>query len=230
MKTIFTFLGFLCLCLMTSCLIYTSNTTDIPLISKKNDLRLDASVSLIASLNATVSYGLTDKIALQTYGSIGSSERQYIQGAVGYYKKIGNDKIIEVYGGFGYGNGKVYYDNAHPSHLIGDYKSYFMQLNCGKINGRFAHMEYGFGVKAGFLNSNLTEENYYELVYPRTDPNLQHKDNILFVEPVGFIRLGGEKLKFNIKLGSCWMNKYSYDNSSFPYSPLNFGIGLNYKF
>jgi hypothetical protein len=39
-------------------------TTDIPLISGKNDLRVDAGISVVPSVNATVSYGLTNNVAI----------------------------------------------------------------------------------------------------------------------------------------------------------------------
>jgi len=57
--------GFLISLMMSSCIVYHPMTTDIPLISEKNDLRVDAGISIVPSANATVSYGLTDKIAIQ---------------------------------------------------------------------------------------------------------------------------------------------------------------------
>ena len=57
--------GFLISLVMSSYMVYHPITTDIPLISKKNDLRVDAGISIVPSANATVSYGLTDKIAIQ---------------------------------------------------------------------------------------------------------------------------------------------------------------------
>jgi hypothetical protein len=41
-------------------------------ISEKNDLRIDAGISLGPSAHTTISYGLTDKIAIQGFGSVGT--------------------------------------------------------------------------------------------------------------------------------------------------------------
>jgi len=56
------------------------------LISKKNDLRVDAGVSIVPSLHATISYGLTDKIAIQGFGSIGTGDRYYFQAQLDFTK------------------------------------------------------------------------------------------------------------------------------------------------
>ena len=214
--------------IMTSGIVYQPQTVDIPLISKKNDLRIDAGVSILPSANATVSYGLTDKIALQTYGSVGADEKYYFQGAVGIYKKYNNQKIMELYSGFGYGYGSAYKD-ANPGDLYGNYQQYFLQLNYGKVDCKIANMDYGFGLKAGLLHSNLTDDNYYDF-YSETGPFITYHDNSLLIEPTMFLRFGGEKLKFNIKLGSCWIYKFTNTDKEFPYSFINLGLGLNYRF
>lgn len=214
--------------IMTSCIVYHPQAIDIPLISEKNDLRIDAGISILPSAYATISYGLTDKIAIQTYGSIGSDERYYFQGAVGTYKKYDNQKILELYSGFGYGYGSAYND-ANPGDLYGDYQQYFLQFNYGKIDCKFANMDYGFGLKAGLLHSNLIDYNYYDWT-SETGPFMTYHDNSLLIEPNMFLRLGGEKLKFNIKLGSCWINKFTHTDKGFPYSFINLGLGLNYRF
>jgi hypothetical protein len=216
------------LLIMTSCIVYHPQAIDIPLISEKNDLRIDAGISIVPSAHATVSYGLTDKIALQAFGSLGSDERYYFQGAAGIFRKYDNQKVIELYGGFGYGYGSAYRD-ANPGDLYGDYQQYFLQVNYGKIDCKFANMDYGFGIKAGLLHSNLTDYNYYDF-YSETGPFTTYVDNSLLIEPNMFLRLGGENLKFNIKLGSCWINKFTHTDQGLPYSFINLGLGLNYRF
>ena len=109
-------LGFLLSLMMTSCIVYHTQTTDVPLISKKNDLRVDAGVSIVPSLHATISYGLTDKIAIQGFGSIGTGDRYYFQAATGLYKDKGNSRVLELYGGFGYGYGNPY---KYPRRIFG---------------------------------------------------------------------------------------------------------------
>ena len=213
--------------IITSCIVYHPQTTDIPLISEKKDLRLDAGISIVPSAHMTISYGLTDKIAVQTFGSIGSDDRYYFQGAAGIFKKSDNQKVIEFYSGFGYGYGSAYRD-ANPGDLYGNYQLYFVQFNYGKIDCKFANMDYGFGLKTGYLHSNLTDYNYYQF-YSETGPFTTYKDNSLLIEPNVFVRFGGERLKFNIKLGGCWINKFTHTDKGLPYSSINLGLGLNYR-
>ena len=212
--------------IMTSCGVYHPQIVDIPLIEKKNDLRIDAGVSVNPSAQATVSYGLTDKIAIQTFGSIGPG--YYIQGAIGRFKDLGNQKIMEIYGGFGSGYGSAYND-AKPGYLSGNYQLYFMQFNYGKNDCKFANMDFGFGVKSGLLHSNLTDRNYYER-YPAEVPYKTYLDNSFLIEPTVFVRLGGERLKFKFQVGSCWLYKFTNTEENLPYSHLNIGLGLNYSF
>ena len=202
--------------------------SDIPLISEKNDTRIDAGISSVVSANATISYGLTNKVAIQGFGSLRPDNGYYVQVATGLYKNIGNNKIFELYSGFGYGYGDAYKD-ANPGNLYGNYQIYFLQFNYGKIGCKFANMDYGFGLKAGLLHSNMIDNNYYNWT-SETGPFMTYHDNSLLVEPNLFLRLGGEKLKFNIKLGSCWLNKLTHTDKRLPYSFINLGLGLNYRF
>ena len=66
--------------ILTGCVVYQPQAVDIPLINKKKDLRIDAGISNLSFANATISYGLTDKVAVQTFGSYQSGERYYFSG------------------------------------------------------------------------------------------------------------------------------------------------------
>lgn len=56
--------------LLNGCAVYYPQTTDIPLIKEKKELRVDGGISLFPAINGTVSYGLTDKIAVQVSGNL----------------------------------------------------------------------------------------------------------------------------------------------------------------
>jgi hypothetical protein len=227
MKNRLIIFGFLISLMMSGCIVYHPMTTDIPLISEKNDLRIDAGISIVPSANATVSYGLTDKIAIQGFGSIGADDRYYFQAATGLYKNKGDNKIFELYGGFGYGYGNAYKD-ANPGNLLGDYQLYFGQANFGKISSNSSNFETGFGIKAGYLHSNLTDKNYYDWTSETGPFKIYHDESILF-EPVGFIRFGGHRLRMSVKLGGTLICKFTNTDKNLPYSYLNLGIGLNYR-
>lgn len=214
--------------LFTGCA-YAPIIADIPLISSKNELRVDGGISTAPAFNVTVSYGLTDKIAVQTFANLGDHNMYYLHGAIGYYKNLGENKIMEIYGGFGYGYGNALSD-AYPGFLAGNYQTYFTQFNIGKVNGRIAHLDYGIGLKAGLLHSKMTDKNYYDRYYLLYEPFTTYKDNSLLFEPTCFVRFGGERLKVNFKLGGLLMYKFTNTYLPFPYCPLDFGIGLNYLF
>jgi len=213
--------------IMSGCIVYQTQMTDVPLISEKNDLRIDAGVSLIPAVQSTVSYGLTDKIAIQGYGNVGADHNYYFQTATGLYKNKGNDRVMEVYGGFGYGYGDAYKD-ANPGNLLGNYQLYFGQFNYGKIASKSSGFEIGLGIKAGYLHSSLTDKNYYDWGNT-TGPYDLYKDESILFEPVGFMRFGSGRLKFSFKLGSTLIYKFTNTDKNLPYGRLNIGLGLNYR-
>jgi len=228
MSTKIAFMLFLIILFITGCSLYNPQTVDIPLINKRNDLRIDAGISSMISAHTTISYGLTKKIAVQTFGSIGSDHTYYFQGAVGYFKTFGNNKVMEIYTGMGHGYSYCYND-ANPGSLYGNYNLYFTQVNYGKIDGHFAHMDYGLSLKVGYMHSSLTDQNYYGN-YSDSGPFITYNDENLAMEPSAFLRLGGERLKFSLQLGSCGIYKFTNKDNHLPYSYINLGLGLNYRF
>lgn len=213
--------------LLTGCIVYNAQITDIPLIDKKNDLRVEAGASVIPAAHATISYGLTDKFAIQAYGNYGENKRYMMQAAAGCFKDIGSNRVREIYFGYDYGEGSAFRD-ASAGHLSGNYQVYFAQFNIGKKQSQFAHMDYGLGIKTGILHSNLFNYRYYDPNLPSGTNNMFH-DNSFVVEPGFFARLGGERLKFDIKFSSCWLYKFTNRDLGIPYAYLNLGIGLNFN-
>ena len=228
MKKITLILGIVVSILMSSCVSFYPMETEVPLISKKNDLRVAVGISNIPTAQASVSYGLTDKIAVQVIGIAGMDYSYYFQVAPGYYKNLGNNQILELYGGFGYGYGDAYMD-ANPGNLYGNYQLYFGQANFGKIASKTSNLEIGLGIKGGYLYSNLTDENYY-----RDNPTFPYivktcNDESILVEPVGFLRIGGKKLKFKVKVGTTMIYKLTNTKQNLPFSHLKLGVGLDYR-
>jgi hypothetical protein len=209
-----------------SCVVYHPHMVDIPLISKKGDARLDAGIS--AQWHATVSVGITERFAIQSYGSFAGPEKYYLQQAAGYYKDLGNKKVMEIYTGFGYGYGDAYYD-PNPGSLFGNYQVYFTQFNFGKIGCDFAHTDLGIALKAGYLHSSLTDRNYYARNFPPESSGV-YKDDCLLIEPHAFLRIGGEKLKFGLQVGIAEIYKFTNKDKWYPYLPLNLSLGFNYRF
>jgi len=227
MKIKTTILGIIISLLLSSCIVYHPQTIDIPLISKKNDLRVDAGISVIPSAHATISYGLTNKISIQGFGSIGSDDRYYLQAATGLFKKHNKNRVTELYGGYGYGHGDAFKD-ANPGHFFGNYQLYFAQFNYGQIASENSNFEIGFGIKSGLFHSSLTDKNYFN-VYSESGPFVTYHDNSILFEPAGFIRIGGKRLRFSVNLGGAILFKLTNTDKSIPNSYLNLGLGLNYR-
>ena len=208
---------------LVSCIVYQPQMVDIPLISEKRDLHIDAGVSVLPATSATVSYGLTDKVAIQGFGSFGADDKYYFQGAAGIFQNRGGNRVIELYGGFGYGHGETY-DDANPGSLLGNYQLYFGQLNYGRIASKTSNMEIGCGIKTGYMQTDVNNRNYYN-----SGSYTVYKDHNLLLEPTGIIKFGEGKLRFNVKLGSTFIFNFSQNGKVIPYSRMNLGFGLNFR-
>lgn len=225
MKVTTLIFGILIIPFISSCGFYRPALVDMPLIKSKNDFRVDVGASILPSAYSTVSYGLTDKIAVQAFAKISGDGVYYIQAAMGLYKSLEDKRVLEWYNGLGYGYGYAYND-VNPGDLTGNYHQIFTQLNYGKTGCRFANMDYGVGLKAGYLGADrLNNQNYY-------DPGLISvvENHSLLIEPQAFVRLGGKRLKFSAKVGYGMLFKLFDTDRALSYEPLNLGIGLNYSF
>jgi len=212
----------------TSCYVYHPQTTDIPLIREKSDLRIDAGVSFVQTVHSTISYGLTNKVAIQAFGSLGSESKKYFQLAPGLYKNnINKSMVMELYGGFGYGYGDAYKD-INPGNLYGNYQLYFLQCNIGKYSIKSSHTDFGFGIKTGLFHSNLIDHNFYHRG-TEEGPFINYKENSILIEPLVSLKVGGENLKLSFKFGGCWILKLTHPDIYIPTSKLNFGVGINFS-
>ena len=228
--------GFLLLMMITGCGVYHPQTIDIPLINKKNDIRVEAGISVIPSVHAAVSYGLTNKVAIQTFGSIGTEHRYYFQIAPGLYKKIENQKVIELYSGFGYGYANTQknllasdiWGYHYEEKLFGNYQLYFVQFNWGKKGNQSGDMDWGFGIKTGLFHSNLKDQNYYE-IYSETGPYPFLKENSILLEPIWFFRTGSKNVKFSYKFGFTRVFKLTNQKNFIPAPFINMGFGINFS-
>jgi hypothetical protein len=72
------------------------------------------------------------------------------------------------------------------------------------------------------------DKNYYDWI-SETGPYKTNHDESMLLEPIGFIRIGGDRLKFSVKLGGTMIYKLTNTDKSLPYSYLNLGLGLNYR-
>ena len=220
---------------LNGCVAYYPQVVDIPMIKHKGDIRINAGGFFIPNLNATTdesgfhavsdvgfhetfSAGITDLLAVQSYLSVDGLFRIHVQGALGVYKGFENNTVVESYSGFGYGNG--FGSALFRESLKDNYYLAFTQFNIGKTNIGAKHIDYGLGLKSGYLFTSLVE----------TAP-LDNADNIIYkkdgwiIEPSLFFRFGGKRVKFCTTVNYLWtesiIDKY--------YFPLNVSMGVNIR-
>ena len=201
------------LVLLTGCATYYPQVVDVPLIREKGDLRVNAGASWSPSVHGTVSYGATDIMAVQMYGSYDFGNRLHLQGALGLFKGFENKTVIELYGGYGYGN------SLHLDYLLSsrDYHLPFIQFNIGKSDPK---ADYGFGLKAGHLNTYLLS---------RDDHSPAYRYNDWVVEPCVFFRVG-KKVKVNVMFKYMWPLSNVISSEYYSFNNINVGLGVNLSF
>ena len=223
---------------LSSCVAYYPQVVDIPLITGKRDIRVDAGIFLApnihgseanknagknddstvypladAGVHASFSYGLTDILAIQAYFSFDAALRFHLQGALVAYHAFENKTVIEMYGGFGYGNGLI-------NSLAGTRDDYFLsftQFNIGKVDQGSSHIDYGLGLKGGYIFCNFDNIWRQETI---------HKQNGWLIEPSVFFRFGGRKAKYCTKVNYLWTNTIEDDW----YIPLCMSMVVNLNF
>jgi len=208
--------------LLIGCVTYYPQVVDVPLIKEKGDIRIDAGAFLIPNiddktgesepiadfgLHATVTAGISDFLAVQTYISIDALTRLHIQSALGLYNRLENNTVTEVYGGVGYGNGYISLEKDN-------YYLTFVQFNIGKTDLGRNHIDYGFGMKGGYLFT-YPADYLTETIYV--------KDGWM-IEPTVFFRFGGRRAKFCTKINYLW-TKTIFDKY---YFPVSVGFGVNF--
>ncbi|MBR1517446.1 MAG: hypothetical protein IJ620_04815 [Bacteroidales bacterium] len=99
---------------MAACGAYTPAMVDIPLIAHQGDGHADLSISTLnsysyASLNGSLSYGLTDEVAIQVAGGTDFEHNGHVMLAAGRYHAAADGRMVmEFYGGVAAGRMHTY--------------------------------------------------------------------------------------------------------------------------
>ena len=208
--------------MMSGCWLYKPQLADVPLIEHKGDVRVAGSVYLFPATGATatISAGLTNRMALQLHTDYESRDVHYSHASLGLYRSLGK-RVREGYLGIGYGNGDVYID-ASPASAHGPYFCGFGQFNYGWHLSE--HSDIGFSMKVGRMFSYFrgSYKEYNDLY--GDDPFGPRWSTLL--EPQVFFRVGGECVKFQTQLGYTHMFLWPKANVM-RYIPLSFSVGVN---
>lgn len=215
------FLAVALLSTLNSCTIYEPQMVSIPLMSEKNEVQLSGGFSMLGGVSGSVAFAPAEHVALQVYGSA-YPENTNIQASVGFYTRTNSDLNFEVYAGFGSGNGSEYADLTY-TYSNPDYLLYFAQANFGQTNQGSAHIDYGFGIKAGVFEAHMKDNGM-------TNPK-PYSTSAFLIEPQAFVRFGGEHFKVGFQMNGTKIFLQP-DNALFNefYIPYNMGLCLTYRF
>lgn len=217
-------------CLFSSC-IYHPKIKNIPLMEEKNELQISAGIAP-TSIFATVNYAPFNHFAIAAHADYLSHNLRSGSFNFGYFNKFKNNYIYEVYVGYEIGEG--YSDNINNarddfnSHYSDNtYQAYSLTANIGKRSNKKKNLEFGLSNHFFYLHSAGI---YYQ--HDQVGYLIDIKDEAIAYEPHIFIKAGGERLKFHAQASYTFMYKYTNtwaDDAGY-YFPLNFGIGLTYRF
>lgn len=221
--------------LLNSCVAYFPQVVDIPLIKEKGDVRINAGYFVVpsysesentwtdeneqtkelrlrtAGIHGTISAGLTDALAFQGYLNISFMSRVHLQVALGTFHAFDNKTVMELYGGWGYGNGYI-----NKLDVRNDYYNLpFAQFNIGKSGMGKSNFDYGLGLKSGYLFCEYNNEKY---------ATSGHNKNAWIIEPSVFFRFGGKKVKYNMMVNYLWTKAIVDDY----YFPISVSMGVNF--
>ncbi len=210
---------------ITSCSsIYMPNVPNSPMLSAKNEIHASGHVSLKGNLSFNTAYAVSDHIGVLFNGSfINQSQRKkdfnqdLVELGGGYYTTFGtdNNRILEIYGGFGRGTtNRIYrtYDNdllVFTDNQNVRFNKSFIQVNYSTkekksltLFSKKYPLNYGTIIRLSHVNmSNFTRNN---LAQPL-------EDNV-FIEPVFFTRL---KLNQNFQLQYTSGSNFGLKNRDF---------------
>lgn len=219
---------------ITSCSVYHPQMVDVPLLNHKGDGHVDLGMSMqwlgvptSAELNLSASYAPTDWLALQAAGVYDMSKTGFAQAAVGTY--IPWEKfVVEGYvgGGAGYAYSGTEAEENGEEYVEGSYSMAFAQIDLGWVSLLSGHLDFGAGVKGGFLFPSFTD---YGKVVSMQRTQQRYTDTHTFLEPQVMLRVGGEHLKVvgRVALTDVFCKD---EAAQFVYSPVGVSLGLNYRF
>ncbi|MBQ3787177.1 MAG: hypothetical protein II849_00035 [Bacteroidales bacterium] len=233
---------------VSSCSIYHPQAVDIPLINHPDDVRVDASLGLstwvipdVFTLNATASYGFNDWLAGQAHFNYGG-DNLYAQLAPGAYFPLSENAVVETYVGLGLGG--AWRDNISSSHAnendtttfhqygySGNFFLPFAQANIGWHDLTAAHIDLAFGLKLGAYLPDFDYKKYDDNGNLIAGSDQTYNTANFLVEPQFLFRIGGERMKFNVKVGFNWLSDiFGSDSYSGPFTADLFTISTGFTF
>ena len=239
-------------CYSTLQMRYYPNANNVPLLQEKNEFK-----GTIMPTNFQTAYGVTDHFEIMLNGQDnhlwGATEEdridannsgwpsyknhsteywdcKIIEGGVGYFTKMKNNKPLEFYAGYGMGQ------------TLTDLRFQHLSMNFNKV---FLQSAYGWGEKKSdyILSGRISYVNFYNFHPSNLDTtngmllnSIQSfqpsKFNSLFFEPAFTFRSGSNLLKFHLQLGLSipiidGPTQTESNNLTYIYQVFNLNLGLS---
>lgn len=215
------------LCLLSACVtVYIPNSVNTPLLKEKKEYRVGINTGS-TSFDIQTAYSPFNHVSLMSNLSRISrdakSEKLNMflgEFALGSYQSINDRLIFEEY--IGYGNGSVNNFEKDTNnddllnlndHVKGKYHKTFVQFNCGYL---LKNAEISIANRISYVD-------FYDLSRPESHTN--DKNNSLFHDVAGTIKVGSEHFKVTGQLGLCSALNENVGN----YERLIFSMGIQYS-
>ncbi|HET8827957.1 MAG TPA: hypothetical protein VFM79_01385 [Pelobium sp.] len=204
--------------------VYMPNVPNSPMLSAKNEIHASGHISLKGNLSFNTAYAVSDHVGVLFNGAfIDQSKRKkdfnqdLVEAGAGYYTTFGkdNNRIFEIYGGFGTGATQRTYRTFEDNGTITSdlqkvkFNKSFLQINYStKEKNSITLFSKRFPLNYGTIfrisHVNMTKFDRNNLAQPL-------EDNI-FIEPVFFTRL---KLNENLQLQYTSGSNFGLKNRDF---------------
>lgn len=188
--------------LLSSCSsIYMPSVPNTPMLTTQGEIAASAHMSLKGNFNFNSAYAVTNHVAVIANGSFMQNEatnkdvkNKSVEIGAGYFNTFGpdNNRIIEIYGGFGSGKSDRLFRTFDNDVLIdtdnqkANFDKKFIQINYSskrrsnlRLFGVDFGLNYGTALRMSFINTN----NFYR------NGILQANEDNIFIEPVFFTRM-----------------------------------------
>lgn len=202
---------------------YIPNMVNSPMLSNQGEFQATIATGT-SSFDAQTAFAITDNLGIMVNGSYGNEtndssddfhKHAFIEGGFGYYNKIGDKGRYEIFGGYGFGKVKGYYENVLFDSQITDakYNRFFIQP--------------AIGLSTGIYDGSFSPR----IVVVQMDPkgaNFETGQYNSFFEPVITSKIGYKYVKFIVQFGFSFPigdQELNYDHQPFIF---NFGFNFNF--
>jgi len=193
----FSILFFMSGCVST----YMPNVPNVPMFTQQGELSAGGHITPKGNITFNTAYAVSDHFAVLVNGSMLNSERRkqdfrhnLLEAAGGYYTSFGanNNRVLEVYGGFGGGSsdrteknedekGNMTYERREAN-----FSKYFVQVNFSSKRKKSLHLlgkefplNYGTALRASYIAMGKHLLNGLP----------QEEESNIFLEPIFYTRL-----------------------------------------